>query len=261
MACLRRDFLFQKVTFSKFLHLRIACKIKRENKSQKSTKMKSKFFLLLLLLHSFVLKAQKLAPASVLVSDFDGNPIAGAQIQFINTKSSTILESVSDANGKFDIQLAAGLYNIRLKHVGKTKDYSQIEIPTLGHREVYNNVNIIIQYEEEKSFTLSDLHFDTGRSTIKPESFSVLDELVKFLELKPNLNIEVGGHTDSDGSDAENLILSLARAEAVKTYLIKKGIQKSRLTAKGYGETKPIADNNTARGKALNRRTEITVLE
>lgn len=226
-----------------------------------NNKMKKHLIIFILICSSIVGFTQELAPASVLVSDFEGVPIAGAQIQFIHTKSNTTLDAVSDTNGKFDIELAAGLYNIRLKHVGKTKDYSSIEIPELGPREVYNNVNIVIQYEEEKSFTLSDLHFDTGKATIKNESFHVLDELVKYLQLKPTLSIEIGGHTDSDGSDADNLNLSLARAQAVKIYLIKKGIKKDRLKATGYGETKPIADNETAQGKALNRRTEITVIE
>ena len=168
---------------------------------------------------------------------------------------------MSNGQGKFIVDLPAGLYNIRLKSVGKTKDYNVIEIPTLGPNEVYNDVNIIIQYEEESSFKLSDLHFESAKSIIKADSYAVLDELVNFMKLKPELKIEIGGHTDSEGSDISNLTLSQERAEAVRAYLIKKGISANRMKAKGYGETKPIAENDSAAGRALNRRTEIIVLE
>lgn len=205
--------------------------------------------------------SQDKASANVLVTDFQDAPISGAQIQFFDTQKDAIFEGVSNGQGKFIVDLPAGLYNIRLKSVGKTKDYNVIEIPTLGPNEVYNDVNIIIQYEEESSFTLSDLHFESAKSIIKADSYAVLDELVNFMKLKPELKIEIGGHTDSEGSDISNLTLSQERAEAVRAYLIKKGISANRMKAKGYGETKPIAENDSAAGRALNRRTEIIVLE
>ena len=88
-----------------------------------------------------------------------------------------------------------------------------------------------------------------------------MDELVNYMRLKPHLKIEIAGHTDSDGAEDQNLILSQKIAEAVKNYLVSKGINANRMIAKGYGESKPIAENETAAGKALNRRTEILVLE
>ena len=145
--------------------------------------------------------------------------------------------------------------------MGKTKDYTAIEIPTLKANEIYNDVSIIIQYEEESSFTLSDLHFETAKAIILKESYHELDELVNYMRLKPHLKIEIAGHTDSDGAEDQNLILSQKIAEAVKNYLVSKGINANRMIAKGYGESKPIAENETAAGKALNRRTEILVLE
>lgn len=223
--------------------------------------MNKSFFLILFfsgILNGF---AQEKANATVSVTDFKDNAIAGAQIQFFDTKNSQIYDGVSNDQGQFKIELPAGQYNIRLKSVGKTKDYTVIEIPTLGPNEVYNDVNIIIQYEEESSFTLSDLHFESAKSVIKQDSYAILDELVEFLQLKPNLKIEIGGHTDSDGSDTSNLKLSQDRAEAVKKYLTQNGIKENRLLAKGYGESKPIAENETASGKALNRRTEVTIIE
>lgn len=79
--------------------------------------------------------------------------------------------------------------------------------------------------------------------------------------LKNSLKIELGGHTDSDGDEESNLKLSQRRVETVRNYLIKKGVPVNRLTAVGYGENQPVADNSTEEGKRLNRRTEVRVIE
>ena len=100
------------------------------------------------------------------------------------------------------------------------------------------------------------INFDYNKATIKPESMGTLNMLVQILNDNPELKFEVGGHTDNDGEDAYNLKLSQQRADAVKTQLIKMGILADRLTAKGYGETKPISSNTSDDGKANNRRVE-----
>lgn len=223
--------------------------------------MKQKIIIFLLALSAGICRAQDIASANVLVTDFSEAPIAGAQILFFDTKNNVTITGVSDGNGKFMVDLPAGEYNIRLKSVGKSKDYSAIQIPELGPNEVYNNFDIIIQYEEESSFTLSNLHFETSKSVIKPNSFNELDELVNYLKLKTELKIEIGGHTDNQGSDVSNLSLSESRAKAVKEYLVKKGVSASRIVARGYGEAKPIAENETENGRALNRRTEIQIID
>ena len=111
-----------------------------------------------------------------------------------------------------------------------------------------------------KFFTLDNLHFASGQATILKSSYKELAELIEYLTMKPNLRIEIAGHTDSDGEEKSNLKLSIKRALAIKNYLIKKGIKASRLFHKGYGESRPVADNSTSAGKAKNRRTEIRVL-
>jgi outer membrane protein OmpA-like peptidoglycan-associated protein len=98
--------------------------------------------------------------------------------------------------------------------------------------------------------------FDYNKATIKPESMGVLNMIVQVMKDNSELKFEVGGHTDSDGEDAYNLKLSQQRAETVKAQLEKMGVAAARLTAKGYGESKPAADNNTPEGKANNRRVE-----
>jgi len=114
-----------------------------------------------------------------------------------------------------------------------------------------------------KAITITDtVQFDTGRSTIKSASFELLDEVAAVFTANPWIQkVEVGGHTDSDGSEAANSRLSQARATAVMDYLVKKGVSPERLTAMGYGEAKPIAPNRTPVGKAKNRRVEFQILE
>ncbi|HOO10852.1 MAG TPA: OmpA family protein, partial [Cyclobacteriaceae bacterium] len=96
---------------------------------------------------------------------------------------------------------------------------------------------------------------------LKPESFVELDKVVEFLMANPSVEIEIAGHTDSKGSDDYNLNLSQGRSQSVVDYLISQGIDSYRLSAHGYGETRPIDTNDTDEGRASNRRVEFTVLK
>jgi outer membrane protein OmpA-like peptidoglycan-associated protein len=100
------------------------------------------------------------------------------------------------------------------------------------------------------------IYFEYNKAVIKPISFSILNEVAKVLKDYPNITICVEGHTDSRGSERYNLKLSQRRAEAVREYLMAQGISPQRLTAKGYGESRPIASNRTKVGRAANRRVE-----
>lgn len=111
------------------------------------------------------------------------------------------------------------------------------------------------------SITLRGIYFDFNKATIKPESRPALDDAAKILKENPSIKVEIQGHTDSVGSSEYNLTLSQRRAQSVVDYLVQNyGIEINRLTARGYGKTKPIADNSTAEGRALNRRVEFVIL-
>src|SRR5256886_7475290 len=99
--------------------------------------------------------------------------------------------------------------------------------------------------------------FEIGKSALKPESFTVLDIVAQSLNANPDIRIEIAGYTDHTGSDATNLRLSQARADAVRAYLGSKGVAPGRMVAKGYGAANPIATNTTAAGRAQNRRVEL----
>ena len=101
------------------------------------------------------------------------------------------------------------------------------------------------------------INFDTGKATIKPDSAKTLDDAAGALRLAAGLQIEVGGHTDNVGTPDSNVRLSLERAQAVMAALVQRGIDAGRMTAKGYGQTVPIADNRTEEGRARNRRVEL----
>jgi outer membrane protein OmpA-like peptidoglycan-associated protein len=110
-----------------------------------------------------------------------------------------------------------------------------------------------------QSIILHNIFFDTDKYTLRKVSCVELDKLVLFLKANPKLKIEIGGHTDNEGSESYNLQLSAARANTVSEYLINHGIDVIRLSSKGYGETKPIDTNDTPEGKANNRRTEFKI--
>ena len=111
-----------------------------------------------------------------------------------------------------------------------------------------------------KSVVLKNVFFDTDSFNLQPESRAELDRLAMLLDENPNMKIEIGGHTDSQGNDAYNLELSLNRARAVFDYLAAKATNPKRLTYAGYGETTPVADNTTENGRAQNRRTAFRVM-
>jgi OmpA-OmpF porin, OOP family len=101
------------------------------------------------------------------------------------------------------------------------------------------------------------IHFDTGKATIQPDSENILGQIVALLQAHSDLKLRVEGHTDGIGNVAANQSLSEKRAQAVVAWLTGKGIDASRLAAKGFGATKPVADNGTEAGRAKNRRVEL----
>ena len=111
-----------------------------------------------------------------------------------------------------------------------------------------------------KVINLKGVNFDNDKDTLRPDAIAILDEAAATLKRYPGMKVEVAGHTDNRSSDAHNLDLSQRRAKAVMDYFVGKGVEAGRLSAKGYGEAEPIADNGKADGRAQNRRVELRIL-
>jgi outer membrane protein OmpA-like peptidoglycan-associated protein len=106
---------------------------------------------------------------------------------------------------------------------------------------------------------MSDVLFDTGKYSLKPDAREKLAKVAGILVSYPGLNIEVGGYTDNVGGDAMNQTLSENRADSVRDYLVQEGVSNNSVTAKGYGNTSPVASNGDSGGRAQNRRVELLV--
>ena len=111
----------------------------------------------------------------------------------------------------------------------------------------------------EEKIVLRGVNFDFNKSNIRPDAAVILDEAASILKANPSRSVKVAGYTDSVGSDKYNQGLSERRAKSVRDYLVSKGVDASRLTSMGFGESNPIATNDTAEGRALNRRVELNL--
>ncbi len=143
-------------------------------------------------------------------------------------------------------------------------DVDESEILRGRLESIYNNRCLEVKKQKEPvkgSIITKNILFDTNRDIIKPESMIIINELQQLLNDYPESEIEVAGHTDSNGNAADNQALSQRRADAVKRSLIEKGISGNRITAIGYGEYKPLYNNSTIEGRSKNRRTEIKFLK
>jgi len=115
----------------------------------------------------------------------------------------------------------------------------------------------ILFTEAKTPVVLRGVTFETGRSALKPDSYTILDIVAASLVANADIRIEIGGHTDNTGASATNLRLSQARADAVRAYLASKGVAPGRMVSKGYGASQPVAPNTSATGRAQNRRVEL----
>ena len=173
----------------------------------------------------------------------------------------TSLKSNS-STGKFLLSLPAGKnYGISVAAEGYLFHSENFDLPK---GDGFNLVNKDIELKNIKvgsNIALRNVFFNSGKWDIKSDSYAELDRLVALLSDITSLKIEISGHTDNIGSVSFNELLSQRRADAVVNYLVGQGVDKKRLSAKGYGQSKPVDSNNTAEGKALNRRTEFEIIE
>ena len=227
--------------------------------------MKYKFLIAFLFIPAFLF-SQDLKPndtdalVNVTITDFKKAPKAKEEITFESKKTKKIYNIISDDKGTCSLLLPkADSYLVKYKSFIDQKDYSSFEIPD---KDELITFELQIQMdEEEKVFILKNVFFDTGKSTFRSESFKALNELVDAMKSKSTLVIEISGHTDNVGTPETNLKLSGDRANAVRNYLLKKGIAADRVSAIGYGDARPVASNSAEEGRQQNRRTEVRIVK
>jgi outer membrane protein OmpA-like peptidoglycan-associated protein len=167
------------------------------------------------------------------------------------------------ATGRYKLVLPFGKnYGITAKAKGLIPTSTNLDLTTMKGRylELDDRDLSMVPLVKGNTATINNLFFDLGKATLKPESAPELKRILQVMSENKALVIEISGHTDNTGSDEINNKLSLERANAVKDYLLKAGIDTARIRTKGYGKTKPKADNSTEEGRQINRRVEIEIL-
>jgi outer membrane protein OmpA-like peptidoglycan-associated protein len=167
----------------------------------------------------------------------------------------------SDINGYYHIFLPdEGKYLFHAIREGFINLNDSLSITGYNPREGLMKNLYMRPIEVGMTVRLNRIFFDFDKTNLRPESYPSLDKVVAFMDENPAIQIEIGGHTDSMGTDKYNINLSQGRADAVRQYLIQEGIQKSRVISVGYGENKPEATNDSDEGRQTNRRVEFKVL-
>lgn len=168
----------------------------------------------------------------------------------------------SDIDGSYKIKLPSKKsYMIDLRATGFLSDTRRIDVPDNWSKEVYNLNIELIKVKVGKKVVLKNILFESGKSVLTSGSYTELERLLNIMKENGQIKIEISGHTDLTGTEPLNLTLSQSRAKTVVEYLVQNGIDRSRITFKGYGSSQPIADNASASGRAKNRRVEFKILE
>ncbi|WP_461449496.1 OmpA family protein [Mucilaginibacter sp.] len=213
--------------------------------------------------HKYVLKG--------LVTDCDTHiALAGVKVSFVDSLTKeTINQQESGTNGVYTFSVTNKRpYSMVLEKKGYFTKILPVPASGSMKSDTLVNPDICLQaFVVNKPIVIKNVLYDYAKSTLRPESETVLDQVIKILQDNPTIKIELSAHTDSIGSDAYNLKLSQDRAQSCVDYMISKGIPETRIFAKGYGKSRPIASNSLPNGKdnpdgrQLNRRTEFTVLK
>lgn len=224
----------------------------------------NKLIVLILILSATFAGAQTVNPADdeaivkIKVTTMDGKARPNDEIIFVSSKTGKTFKSISNNEGKSTILLKkADKYEVFYNNLNEKEKVQEFEIPDSKGKY---SINLSLKYDPPRTITLKNVFFDSGKAILKKESYAALNELYDALKMKPAMVIEIAGHTDNVGSKEANQLLSEQRAVSVRAYLIRKGIEGSRIQAKGYGDTEPVAYNDSSEGRQQNRRTEVRII-
>ena len=198
-----------------------------------------------------------------IITNITSGDFLNAEVQLIDLETGNSINSFSSdaTTGEYLISIASGKnYALNVSKNGFLFRSENFSLADHNPSEPYK-LDIKLQpVKTGESVVLKNIFFETGSADLKKESTVELNKLVSLLKENQNLKIEISGHTDNVGGEKENLALSENRAKAVYDFLVNAGIAATKLSYKGYGETRPISLNDTEEGRATNRRTEFTVI-
>ncbi len=192
-----------------------------------------------------------------------GKPVM-AEIKYENLETGKEIGSArtSPGTGAYKITLPAGEnYGYRAEAPGYVPVSQNLDLTKADTYQELERDLTLIPIEKGETVRLNNIFFETAKADLRPESFTELDRVVTLLKDNPNMEILIEGHTDNVGTPASNMQLSAARATSVESYLITKGIANTRLRTKGFGDTKPVAANDTEANRQQNRRVEFTIVK
>ncbi len=188
-----------------------------------------------------------------------GNPVPGNIT--IMKGNSIVYKGEGDNSGISNFYLKPGVYQMSVTSKGYIPVEETIDISKNEKGSKYDILLKQPKIEKGLVFKLSAINFETGSDRLTTASFNILDKMAQILIENPQMVVEVSGHTDNVGDDSKNLVLSQNRANAVMNYLLKKEVTPAKLKAVGYGETQPVANNETEEGRKQNRRVMFIVLD
>jgi len=209
------------------------------------------------------IKTMRLTVVTGIVSEYETNKPLYATIEIVDNATQEVIQTIKTnaTTGEYTVMLPSGKdYGMSVNADGYMFHSENFNIPeATGYQEIRKDVQLLPVNPGAK-VVLRNVFFDTGKATLRAESYPELNRLAEAFKLYPNLVIEISGHTDNVGSEASNLGLSQRRAQSVVDYLVSIGVPRTHLIAKGYGESQPIATNDTPEGRQLNRRVEAKVI-
>lgn len=192
-------------------------------------------------------------------------PIAGIVISLSAPDGKKYFTEETDSKGYAEVLVPVGKeYDLVYLSLGRQDITAKVPVEALPNQ----NIRLTLNYKGwtpkerpggkplEPVFVLDGVTFDTGKDSIKPESFARLDGVAEYMTHKKSVKIEISGHTDNVGKPESNKQLSLRRAQACRKYLVDRGVDGSRITAVGFGDEQPVASNDTPQGRSQNRRIE-----
>ena len=208
--------------------------------------------------------AVKLGTIAGKVEDEAGAPIPNVKVKLTGPQ---LYEPLASSDGRFEEKVEAGAYTVAVSAQGYLTSGRDINIAEDGKLDVVLVMKpapekSVVTLREDKIEIQEKIYFETGKATILPKSYDVLDQVAAVMTENPQIKqIQIEGHTDDRGSDELNLELSQGRADSVRDYLVEAGIGRERLRSKGFGETRPVLPNTSQRNRSFNRRVEFNIIK